>query len=389
MAAPTPQTTQRNPWVVRSDLRLAVVTGLSAGFGLLSDIPFGYYLPMTTAAVLSNSYGSSLKLGIQRLLGSLMGVILLVIFSRSLQLPLALSLGLALGATRLLGGALGLQVGYKVAGNIIIMGWLVHNSDETVWGPLRLFWTSLGIVISLWAARWIWPSRTIPQLHQQWASFLDSLAEELNLESHQLHQERPYRLSTTKRRTRRTTLLNTINTIRRQRQTAQIELGASPENHPLHRLWSQLDLLSSQLVSTIDGLRGLPAPIHFPDDVRHLHTQEVRVLEKEITLLNTLADEIRRPSLLNQQTMRCEALKSAFQDLQTEANELEHLVLQTTKSTQAQVSAQRLRQIVLRASLLGHMVMITRDNTPGLAGSTPVLAQALACEGSAGSGCLR
>jgi uncharacterized membrane protein YccC len=389
MAAPTPKAMQRNPWVVRSDLRLAVVTGLSAGFGLLSDIPFGYYLPMTTAAVLASSYGSSLKLGIQRLLGSLMGVILLVIFSRSLQLPLALSLGLALGATRLLGGALNLQVGYKVAGNIIIMGWLVHNSEEIVWGPLRLFWTSLGIVISLWAARWIWPSRTIPQLHQQWASLLDFLAEELNLESHQLQQERPHRLSTAERRTRRTTLLNTINTIRQQRQTAQVELGTSPENHPLHRLWSQLDLLSSQLISTIDGLRGLPAPIQCPDDVRHLHSQEVRVLGKQITLLKALADEIRRPSLVNQQTMRQEVLKGTFHDLQIEANELEHSVLQTAETAQEQVSAQRLRQIVLRASLLGHMVMITRDNTPGLAGSTPVLAQALACEGSAGSGCLR
>lgn len=388
MSTPGPST-KPQPWFVRSDLRLAVVTGLSAGFGLLSDIPFGYYLPMTTAAVLSSSYGSSLKLGIQRLLGSLMGVILLVIFSRSLQLPLALSLGLALGATRLLGGALGLQVGYKVAGNIIIMGWLVHNSEESVWGPLRLFWTSLGIVISLWAARWIWPSRTIPQLHQQFAALFEALGVELTSYADDLRQEHPRRLPIAERRSRRNRLLGQINSVRLQRQTAQVELGASPENHPLHRLWSQLDLLSSQLMSVIDGLRTLPAPIQFPDDVRLLHSQEVQVLEKQIMLLNTLADEIRRPSLINQQAIRLEALEGSFQDLQNEANELEHQVLRTTKSAQTQLSDQRLRQIVLRASLLGHMVMITRDNTPGLAGSTPVLAQALASEGSAGSGGLR
>ena len=41
----------KQPWFTRQDLRLAVVTGLSAGLGLLSSIPYGYYLPLTTAAV--------------------------------------------------------------------------------------------------------------------------------------------------------------------------------------------------------------------------------------------------------------------------------------------------------------------------------------------------
>ncbi len=44
---------QQQPWFTRHDLRLAVVTGLSAGIGLLSPIPYGYYLPLTTTAVLS------------------------------------------------------------------------------------------------------------------------------------------------------------------------------------------------------------------------------------------------------------------------------------------------------------------------------------------------
>lgn len=75
---------QQRPWFTRQDLRLAVVTGLSAGLGLLSPIPYGYYLPLTTTAVLSSTYGNSMKLGIQRLLGSLMGVIILIVFTRGL-----------------------------------------------------------------------------------------------------------------------------------------------------------------------------------------------------------------------------------------------------------------------------------------------------------------
>ena len=81
-----PPSTAR-PWVLRSDLRLVLVTGLGAGFGLLSPMGFGYYIPLTTAAVLTSSYGNSLNLSIQRMLGSVLGVVVLMIFSRDLQMP--------------------------------------------------------------------------------------------------------------------------------------------------------------------------------------------------------------------------------------------------------------------------------------------------------------
>jgi len=166
------------PWALRSDLRLALITGLGAGFGLLSPIDFGYYIPLTTAAVLSSSYGNSLKLSFQRMLGSVLGLVVLLIFSRGLEMPLPLGLGLALTTIRLFGGAFGLQVGYKVAGNIVIMGWLVHQSEETGWGMMRLFWTAVGIALSLWATRTIWPSQTIPTLHRSIASLVSGLAED-------------------------------------------------------------------------------------------------------------------------------------------------------------------------------------------------------------------
>ena len=366
----------RNPWILRSDLRLALVTGLGAGFGLMSSVPFGYYVPLCTAAVLSGSYGNSMKLSIQRILGSVMGVLIVLLFSRGLQLPLALGLGLALASVRLLGGALGLQVGYKVAGNIVIMGWLVHNAEETTWGMSRLFWTAFGIVLSLWATRHIWPSGTIPSLHRQFARLIDELIEEFLLEQQRLEDVTPSRLPIARRRDRRTELLQKINALRQQRDHAQVELGLNPENHQLHQLWTALDLLISQLMSVLDGLRGLPAPVQSPPLIKSLHLQEAEVLNHQIALLTVLAGNLRRTDLVEKQCLDLQSLREPNRDLRAAAQQLT-----TTLEAHAgpagretDIAPERMRQIVLRSSLIEHGASVLHDCLPGMARSKPVTA---------------
>ena len=366
----------RNPWILRSDLRLALVTGLGAGFGLMSSVPFGYYVPLCTAAVLSGSYGNSMKLSIQRILGSVMGVLIVLLFSRGLQLPLALGLGLALASVRLLGGALGLQVGYKVAGNIVIMGWLVHNAEETTWGMSRLFWTAFGIVLSLWATRHIWPSGTIPSLHRQFARFIDELIEEFLLEQQRLEDVTPSRIPIARRRVRRTELLQKINALRQQRDHAQVELGLNPENHQLHQLWTALDLLISQLMSVLDGLRGLPAPVQSPPLIKSLHLQEAEVLNHQIALLTVLAGNLRRTDLVEKQCLDLQSLREPNRDLRAAAQQLT-----TTLEAHAgpagretDIAPERMRQIVLRSSLIEHGASVLHDCLPGMARSKPVTA---------------
>ena len=366
----------RNPWILRSDLRLALVTGLGAGFGLMSSVPFGYYVPLCTAAVLSGSYGNSMKLSIQRILGSVMGVLIVLLFSRGLQLPLALGLGLALASVRLLGGALGLQVGYKVAGNIVIMGWLVHNAEETTWGMSRLFWTAFGIVLSLWATRHIWPNGTIPSLHRQFARFIDELIEEFLLEQQRLEDVTPSRLPIARRRDRRTELLQKINALRQQRDHAQVELGLNPENHQLHQLWTALDLLISQLMSVLDGLRGLPAPVQSPPLIKSLHLQEAEVLNHQIALLTVLAGNLRRTDLVEKQCLDLQSLREPNRDLRAAAQQLT-----TTLEAHAgpagretDIAPERMRQIVLRSSLIEHGASVLHDCLPGMARSKPVTA---------------
>ena len=367
---------QSNPWILRSDLRLALVTGLGAGFGLLNSVPFGYYVPLCTAAVLSGSYGNSMKLSIQRILGSVMGVLIVLLFSRGLQLPLPLGLGLALASVRLLGGALGLQVGYKVAGNIVIMGWLVHNAEETTWGMSRLFWTAFGIVLSLWATRHIWPSGTIPSLHRQFARFIDELIQEFLLEQQRLEDITPSRMPIARRRDRRTELLQKINALRQQRDHAQVELGLNPENHQLHQLWTELDLLISQLMSVLDGLRGLPAPVQSPPFIKALHLQEAEVLSHQIALLTVLAGNLRRTDLVEKQCLDLQSLHEPNRDLEAAAQQL-------TASLEAHagpagreedIAPERMRQIVLRSSLIEHGASVLHDCLPGMARSKPVTA---------------
>ena len=343
------------PWFTRQELRLVLITGLSAGFGLLSSIPYGFYLPLTTAAVLSSTYGNSMKLGIQRLMGSLMGVIILIIFTKCLDLPLPLGLGLALASTRLLGGILGLQVGYKVAGTIIVMGWLVHEQVETIWGPIRLFWTGLGIVISLLACQWIWPSQTIPQLHQQWASLLDALGVELQDEGDALRQNNPSSSPPRKQQAKRISLITQLNAARQQQVLAQLELGVNPEQHPLHDIWSRIDLLASQIMTSLESIRSLPAPFIRSEKVKRLHNEEADLFEILSTQLLSISAELKSPKTINNQQFNPRAM-IAIKDLSRGFSQwLEQTTEGTISADDKHLNKQQLRQIILRMTLIDYI----------------------------------
>ena len=346
---------QQRPWFTRQDLRLAVVTGLSAGLGLLSPIPYGYYLPLTTTAVLSSTYGNSMKLGIQRLLGSLMGVIILIIFTRGLELPLPLGIGLALATTRLFGGILGLKVGYKVAGNIIVMGWLVHEQNETVWGPIRLFWTGLGIVISLWASQSIWPSRTIPNLHGQFASLLTSIGKELTSESSRLKQQSPTPTSPKQQQAFRISLQKQLDAARQQQLFAQMELGVNPEQHPLHGLWCSIDLLTSELLTSLWAIKSLATPVQKPEQIKQLHYKEAELMDIMSTQILRISAE-----LINPKTIRYHEFNPRVMlEIKTLSQGFSQWLEQTTEGTLAadnkQLSKQQLRQIILRVTLIDYI----------------------------------
>jgi len=164
----------------RAEVRLALAAGISNGFAVISGLPFAYYAPLSVLAAMGTNYGSTLELGRQRLLGTLLGaVVLLVCFEGLRDVPLPLGIAIALGSQRLLGGLLRLEVGYKVGGLVIVMGWLAHNDQFGAWIPLRLFWSVLGIIVSLLSMELLWPSSGVLEGWQQWSTLCGQLAQAL------------------------------------------------------------------------------------------------------------------------------------------------------------------------------------------------------------------
>lgn len=247
------------PLITRPDLRLALTAGLLNGFGSLSGLAFGYYAPLAVLAVNSGTYGSSLELGRQRVLGSLLGGVLLLIGLRGLQgLPMPVGLAITLGALRLIGGALGLKVGYKVGGMITVMGWLVHDDQLGTWLPLRLFWTVIGILVALLSLRLFWPSRSRKAVLGNLSELFAGLAEDLDLEAAALAPGAGFapQLDASRIRARQACLQK----LRGQRPALDLELGSQPFRHPLHRLVDTLETAASRLLSASRDLADQPLP---------------------------------------------------------------------------------------------------------------------------------
>jgi hypothetical protein len=266
--------------ITRSELRLVLTTGLLTGFASLSSLPFGYYAPMAVLAVCAGSYGNSLELGRQRILGSVLGMGVLVLSLRGLAgIPMPLGLGMALGAMRLIGGAVGLRVGYKVGGMIVVMGWLAHDQQLDAWVPLRLFWTVIGILVSLLSLSLLWTSRSRADAQALLAGMFVGLAEDLEREALS-----PAHLSRGRLAEARDERRRALQELRALLPALASELGDQPLRHPAFRLVETQEEAASRLIGAVEDLATHPAP----------GDAEARELRRaESALLGALADRLR------------------------------------------------------------------------------------------------
>ena len=236
---------------MRDTVRLALTTALVSGFTALTSLPFGTYASLAVITVTIGNYGNTLELGRQRLIGTLIGGVVVAFGYRALgHLPVFVALPLALLLARLIAGALRLSVGYSVCCYVVIMGWLEHDQQLAAWIPLRLFWTAFGILVALLSLRLFWPSRARLEQRQGLLALLLELARTVDLFGADLPSAELRRLVAARLREGRSSLLS----LREQRQAALLELGNRADQHPVARMWELLDQACEALFLDIDGL---------------------------------------------------------------------------------------------------------------------------------------
>ncbi len=258
---------------------MAVTAGLGNALAYLSGLPFGYYVPLAVLAVGLGSYGGSLALGRQRILGSALGAVLLAVgFEGLAGLPMPLALAITLACLRLLGGILGLEAGSKVGGIVVVMGWLVHDTQLVGWIGLRLGWTCFGVVLALLSLWLFWPSRSLARLFRDF----DSLLAELQ----QLYGELADPSAAAPPEAGRYLALRArLLALRRQRPSLEEELGSTPWRHPAYRLMEAFDRAASRLVHASGEILRRPPPLGDDPLVRELNRAEADLLRSLATRL--------------------------------------------------------------------------------------------------------
>lgn len=268
----------------RNGLRTAFTAGLGNAFASLSGVGDSQYVSLAVLAVSTGTYGGAIALGSQRLLGTALGSVLLLIGYEGLRgLPMPLALALTLGALRLLGGLLKLQVGYKVGGIVIVMGWLVHEGGLGAWIPLRFFWTCFGVLITLLGLRLFWPARGFDTsmsqvgglLGQLQICFRDLAARVDPAMADQVAGQGADPIGIGRYRA----LRNQLVAIRGQRPALLQELGTLPERHPATLLMANFDATASRLITLVAGLVREPPTLQDPQLVVQLHRAEAELLQ--------------------------------------------------------------------------------------------------------------
>ena len=264
----------------RNGLRTAFTAGLGNAFASLSGVGDSQYVSLAVLAVSTGTYGGALALGSQRLLGTALGSVLLLIGYEGLRgLPMPLALALTLGALRLLGGLLKLQVGYKVGGIVIVMGWLVHEGGLAAWIPLRFFWTCFGVLITLLALRLFWPARGLDSSLGQVATLLVQLQSCFRDLAARVDPTRSGPVADPVGIGRYRALRNQLVAIRRQRPALLQELGSLPERHPATLLMANFEATASRLITLVGGLVREPPSLQDPQLVVQLHRAEAELLQ--------------------------------------------------------------------------------------------------------------
>ena len=272
----------KGPLMSTSELRLAFTTGLVNAFGSISGLADSYYSALTVPAVLAGNYGGSIELGRQRILGSILGSVVLVIGLYGLKgIPIPVGMAISMGCLRLIGGLLGLKVGYKAGGLLLVMGWLLHSAQLTSWIPLRLAWTIFGILVALASLQWFWPSRALDQTLRALAALSLEVQSNLMDLAKRIDPSETHAAPRPPTTNQLVPLRSGLMATRRIVPDLLLELGSNPKRHPTYRLVNLLDNAHSRLIGTVVGLERRPPAFSGDQDLlMELHQAEHDLLQQ-------------------------------------------------------------------------------------------------------------
>lgn len=246
---------------LKDTLRLAATVTVVNGFASLTGLPFTTYASLAVLSVTVGSYGNTLELGRQRLIGTAVGAMVVFFGYRAWgHLPVMVALPLALLLARLIAGSLRLTVGYSVCCFVVVMGWLSHDQQLDSWIPLRLLWTAFGILMALLSLRLFWPSRARIQQREGLLQLLVDLGRSLEEVVQHPPAEQPRGQHRRQQGQQIRRLRSSLLDLRAQRQGALLELGNQASRHPHARMWTLLDQACEALILDLDQLRRLPDP---------------------------------------------------------------------------------------------------------------------------------
>jgi uncharacterized membrane protein YccC len=158
--APLATCLDRDSVVTRHALRFAVVSAVAVMIFWVFPPPFGYWIPLTVTVVLKPYAGTTLERTVQRIVGTVAGILLASALMPFLTAPQTQLAAVAFAFFWLMATIpfnYGLAIFFLSAGLIPFEHLLMPHLDQEV-GLLRLAGTGIGAVLAVVAGHLLWPT---------------------------------------------------------------------------------------------------------------------------------------------------------------------------------------------------------------------------------------
>lgn len=145
-------------------------------------LPEGLFLALGILVILEADLGGGVIAGRERVIGSLMGLLAVVITAGiTVVLPLPARVFSGLLLVRLFGFAAGLSSGFIVGGHVVAGSLLHHPDNWWYYAFWRTVMTILGVLIGVYVSRQLYSQRSVSRWREQCRSWTGDLAHALLL----------------------------------------------------------------------------------------------------------------------------------------------------------------------------------------------------------------